>query len=184
MPDDRPKKRIRTDTRMRVAFNEQERALIFNAAGPDGMRQAAFVRATVIKALSLRCPEALDAPPVTAPRSANLKTTFSPEEKQRITAFAAAHGMTRAEFMRHVVLAATGQQPRPPRKRQRERDQLLHTLSLLAMQIKKLGTNINQLAHQANAGMVPVSRAEADHMLKAHAILMTHAKAAVDEVLP
>jgi hypothetical protein len=117
-------------------------------------------------------------------RSARLKTTFTPKEKQRIASFAAAHGMTRAEFMRHVVLAATGQQPRPPRKRQRDRDALLHTLSVLATQIKKLGTNINQLAHQANAGMVPVTRAEADHMLEAHAVLMKHAKTAVEDILP
>ena len=45
----------------------------------------------------------------------------------------------------------------------------------LAMQIKKLGTNLNQLAKQANTGMVPISREEILYILNQHQLLMSHA---------
>jgi hypothetical protein len=51
------------------------------------------------------------------------------------------------------------------------------------MQIKKLGTNINQLARQANAGMVPISRAEVIYMLNQHQVVMSKAIAALERAL-
>lgn len=183
MPANRPKREKRTDTRLRVAFSGDERALLVRAAGPDGLKQAAYVRAAVVKMLGVKAPMGPIAEDDSRIRTTKLKTTFTPAEEKRIAALAAAHGLTRAEFVRHVVLTAAGQMPRPVRKRKQTRDELLQALSVMSIQIKKLGTNINQLAHQANAGMVPVSRAETQYMLNAHQILLSKATAAVESLL-
>lgn len=183
MPASRPRKTKQIETRMRVAFNAEERSLISKAAGPDGLKQAAFVRATVVKALSSAVPVSPTGPKGTGPRTAMIRTYFNADEEAIIARMAAAHGLSRAELVRHVVLTSAGQLPKPTRKRTKNRDELLHALSVLAVQLKKLGANVNQLAHQANAGIVPVTRTESQYMLNAHQILLSKATAAVESLL-
>ena len=59
----------------------------------------------------------------------------------------------------------------------------LAELHELAMQIKKLGTNVNQLAKQANQGMVPIERREITYMLNQHQLVMSNAIAAIEKSL-
>ncbi len=183
MPASRPQRPKRTDTRMRVAFNADERALLSKAAGPDGLKQAEYVRATVLKALGSVRPMGPIAEKGKGQRSAKVRAYFSPTEEARIRELASAHGIPHAAFIRHVVLTSAGQLPKPAKKKTKDRDQLLHTLSVLAVQVKKLGTNVNQLAHQANAGMVPVTRKETEYVLNALQLLTSKATAAVESVL-
>jgi hypothetical protein len=112
-----------------------------------------------------------------------LKVPFTDEEAARLKAKAQEAGMTDAKYMRQAVLAAMGEAEKPKQKKGAAIHLMIHLLSVLIIQMKKLGTNINQLAHQANAGMVPVSRAETQYMLNAHQILLSKATAAVESLL-
>lgn len=183
MPASRPRKTKQIETRMRVAFNADERALISKAAGPDGLKQAEYVRMTVLKALGSAGPVGPIAMNGEGRRTAKVRTNFTAAEDARVRDLANAHGMTQAAFVRHVVLTAAGQLPKPLRKKTKERDQLLHVLNVIAVQIKKHGTNVNQLAHQANAGMVPITRKEVEYMLNFDQVLMSKAIAAVESIL-
>jgi hypothetical protein len=69
---------------------------------------------------------------------------------------------------------------RPPTAAQLQ----LLAIHKLAIQVKKLGTNNNQLARQADAGMVPIRRHEVDAMLALHEDLMRMAIAYVERALP
>lgn len=183
MPASRPKRTKRADHRLRIAFNGDERSLLANLAGPDGLAQAAFVRATVLKAMG-------EAPtgPITRgkrdKRAPRFKTYFTVAEQARLDALAKVHGLSRSEYVRMVVLAAAGDVP-PPKKKTRAttHDELLHSLSLVAFQVKKVGTNINQLAKKANEGVVPIHRAEVQYFENQLQVVLAKATAAVEAML-
>ncbi len=89
---------------------------------------------------------------------------------------------TQAKYMRQAVTAMWHHTPKPKRKPGREQRDLVHQLSHLSFQLKKFGTNVNQLAHQANAGMVPISRPEVEYVLNHHQILLSRIIAAVEKL--
>ena len=94
-------------------------------------------------------------------------------------------GMSQSEYMRSLLdSAASGANGVPKPKRQSGTMLQLVEIHELAMQVKKLGTNINQLAHQANSGMVPLTRGEVENMLALHEQLMLRAIAVVEKALP
>jgi hypothetical protein len=116
-------------------------------------------------------------------RTRRPKVAFSDDELLRVSDSAKASGRTLSRFMREAVLAAVGEGTKPKMMKGRNSQELLHALHVLAVQIRKHGTNVNQLAHQANAGMVPVKRSEIDYILNMEQMLLSKATAAVESLL-
>lgn len=122
------------------------------------------------------------AKPTRRPRKRD-KLTLPPDLKLRVAAEAEAQGMAKATFMVQAIETAVGvARPTPRRKRKITDDKLIHALHAVAIQIKKLGTNVNQLAKQANQGMVPITPAEAQYMKNQHQLLLSAATAFFEKV--
>jgi hypothetical protein len=112
------------------------------------------------------------------------KLTLPPDLKLKVAVAAKARGLPKATFMRHAIEVAVGDaQKIPSRKRGAEIDRLVHQMNLLMVQVKKLGTNVNQLTKQANQGMVPITLAEARYMMNQLQLLQSAAKASFEKVL-
>jgi hypothetical protein len=79
-------------------------------------------------------------------RSKHLTIRFSPEERAALDGHAARAGITAGSYARKVLLDAPP--PRGARRPPIERRELVRLLGELG----KVGSNINQLARQANAG--------------------------------
>lgn len=113
-----------------------------------------------------------------------LRVRLTQQQHADVHALAEFCGVTASDLMRDLLdqaLAGAGtiRPPKPARNRQKQlRGVEIHEL---AMQVRKLGTNVNQLARQANTGMVPVSRAELQYMLNQHQLLMSRAIAAIEK---
>lgn len=103
-------------------------------------------------------------------------------ELDRLKASSREAGLTQAKYMRQALIACWGQD-RPKPKRATDTQNLAHELGLLSFQVKKLGTNVNQLAKQANQGAVPLHRSEVQYLLNQHQILFSQAIAAVEKML-
>lgn len=117
-----------------------------------------------------------------------VKVQFTPSQEAELKRLADSIGMTVAGYVRSLVLAeidAHGPNPAAAQRRARKHDIMLRVAELhsLAMQVKRLGTNLNQMAKQANTGMVPLTRAEITYMLNQHQLLMSNAIAAVEKLL-
>lgn len=111
------------------------------------------------------------------------KVSVTPALSAKLAEKAKACGMTKSRFMRHVLEVAVGERDDRPRARRNVRsDNLSHEVHNLAMHIKKLGTNINQLARQANQGMVPITEAEARYMKNQHQMVLSAAVAFFERV--
>jgi hypothetical protein len=132
-------------------------------------------------ALTIQPPEPED-PPRREKLVRGPKLSLTDAEHARLAEEAKACGMTQAKYMRQAVTAMWHHTPKPKRKPGREQRDLVHQLSHLSFQLKKFGTNVNQLAHQANAGMVPISRPEVEYVLNHHQILLSRIIAAVEKL--
>lgn len=181
MPASRPKPK-KADHRLRVAFNRGERALLVRAAGPDGLAQAAYVRKAVLASLGQKAPETGIDEPTGGKRGAKVKTRFSAAEEKRITELAKAYGLSRAGYIRHAVLTSAGVMQKPPKKRNRNRDELVNLLHTVSIQLKRIGTNANQMAHRHNAGL-PIAPEELRLFKNQHQVLISAATAAVEKML-
>ena len=122
------------------------------------------------------------------PLDTRLKVQFSASHTALIRQAADMVGMTVSAYIRAIVLAhleetPQEQVPTPSTARQHAAMLELAELHELAMQIKKLGTNVNQLAKQANQGMVPIERREITYMLNQHQLVMSSAVAAIEKSL-
>lgn len=117
--------------------------------------------------------------PARSRRSPREKVTLPADLRSKLEAKARQRGMKKARFIRHAIEVAVGS----ARPHSTQIDQLVHLMDRLAVQIKKLGTNINQLARQANTGMVPLGRGELQYVLNQHQLLLAEAKAAFEKVL-
>ena len=112
-----------------------------------------------------------------------IRVQLTAAQAARLTELAANTDMSQSEYMRSLLdSAAHGASPPKP-KRQSGTMLQLAEIHALAMQVKKLGTNINQLAHQANTGMVPLARHEVETMLAQHEQLMLRAIAFIEKAL-
>lgn len=117
-----------------------------------------------------------------------VKVQFTDEQIALLAQRHEALGLTASAYVRSLVLRdleiASVRDALSARKASKHASMLnvaeLHTL---AMQVKKLGTNVNQLAKQANAAMVPITRAEVIYMLNQHQLLMSKAIATVEKLL-
>ena len=115
--------------------------------------------------------------------SARAKASFSPDEAVRLRQEAKACGMTQAKYIRAAVLGGWGEVQKPKRRKYRQADQLVHEISLLNLQLKKLGTNVNQLARQANTGLVAVTRSEAEYLMNRVQVTTAHTAATMEKLL-
>jgi hypothetical protein len=97
---------------------------------------------------------------------------------------AAAAGMSEARWMRTVLEAAVGINKPPPRRIIPTGDEMLAALNDCWRQLKKLGTNINQLARQANAGLVPLTRAEATYITNQTQLALARLQALIEGAKP
>ena len=113
-----------------------------------------------------------------------VKAAFTHAEALDLADKAKACGLTQAKYLRALALAAAGDNTKAPkRKRSIQTNKLSHDVHLLGMQVKKLGTNINQLAKQANTGLVPLTRAEVQYMLNRHQVVLSAALAYLERAL-
>ena len=115
-----------------------------------------------------------------------LKLRVTTAQREEIDDLAGRCGVTSSALVRDLIgQALSGAETLQPPKPACNRESLLRTAEVhqLAMQVKKLGTNINQLARQANAGMVPLSRPEVQYMLNQHQLLISRAIAAIEKAL-
>ncbi|ODA66042.1 Bacterial mobilization protein (MobC) [Methyloligella halotolerans] len=123
----------------------------------------------------------------TDPLSNRIKVQFTDAQVDALARQANATGQTVAGYIRATVLTTledrSAKTNRPSTARHHAAMLQLAEMHALAMQIKKLGTNINQLARQANAGMVPISRAEVIYMLNQHQVVMSKAISALERAL-
>lgn len=101
---------------------------------------------------------------------------------------AVAAGMTDARYLRQLIEADAGLASAMPamKRRQMQRmqfDALAHEINQVGLHARKIGVNVNQLAKQANTGMVPLTRAEMVHMMTEMELLASRALAALERVL-
>ena len=113
-----------------------------------------------------------------------VKAAFTHAEALDLAEKAKACGLTQAKYLRALALAAAGDKSKAPkRKRSLDANRLSHDIHLLGMQVKKLGTNVNQLAKQANTGLVPLTRAEVQYILNQHQLVLSATKAYLERAL-
>jgi Bacterial mobilisation protein (MobC) len=121
------------------------------------------------------------------PLANRVKVQFNDAQLQALTEQADATGQTIAGYLRSTVLMSLEDavaKPAWPTKARHHAAMLnLAEMHALAMQVKKLGTNVNQLAKQANQGMVPITRAEVVYMLNQHQLVLSNAIAALEKAL-
>lgn len=95
-------------------------------------------------------------------RTNRVRSYMTDDELLVFKRLCAAHATTEAQMIRTLVIAAAQKvaPPSPPPEKTRQLDELIHVINALHVQLRKIGGNLNQIAHQANAGRVPVSRDE------------------------
>lgn len=117
------------------------------------------------------------------PLRTRIKVGLSDDQAKRLDDKAAAAGMTVARYVRSLIEHDLGDTPRKPTvARNHATMLLLAEVHELAMQIKRLGTNVNQIAHQVNSGMVPITFAEMVVTQKQVAVAMDKAIAIFERV--
>lgn len=118
------------------------------------------------------------------PRTTRVKVGLTAREAEQLATKARAAGMTVSAYLAAMVSHHLGDSPRlPTPARNHGTMVLLAEVHALAMQIKKIGTNVNQLAHQANTGLVPLSLKELRIMQVQVAVAMDKAAAVFEKVL-
>lgn len=117
------------------------------------------------------------------PLSERVKVQLTVAQREALVRQAEAAGTTLAAYIRQCALASIpAQQPakRPAVKRHRSQDLAFAELHEIAMQVRKVGTNVNQLAHQANIGVVPITRNEVVYVLERIQVVLSETIAAVE----
>jgi hypothetical protein len=100
---------------------------------------------------------------------------------------AEAVGLSDASYLRHLIALDVGAASAEDLKRRNLKrvgmDNLAHEVNQVGLHIRKVGVNVNQLAKQANAGMVPISRDEAVRMISELELAMSRAIAVMERAL-
>ncbi len=118
------------------------------------------------------------------PVDQRLKVGLSASDYAAISDRANAAGMTTAAYVRQLIAFDIGRAKAPPKPRSDANAlALLAEVHLVAMQIKRIGVNVNQMARQANTGMVPLTVPELRVMQAQVAEAMTRAVALFDKAL-
>ncbi len=111
--------------------------------------------------------------------SVRVKFNLTAEEADRLVAEAKASGLGKAKYVRRTMTKVWQMTPppKPPRKADTE---ALERLANAVGHLKKVGSNVNQLAHQANTGMVPVQRAEIIYAFNQIQVVLSQLAAAAE----
>lgn len=122
------------------------------------------------------------------PLNRRVSTNLDGKLHAALVARAEAVRMSDARYLRHLVEKDLGvASPTEKLKRRTEariaQDKLAHEVNVLGLHFRKIGTNINQLAKQANSGMVPISREEALYMMNQIQLGMSQALAVLERAL-
>ncbi|MDX2264114.1 MAG: plasmid mobilization relaxosome protein MobC [Hyphomicrobiales bacterium] len=114
-----------------------------------------------------------------------IRVQLSDVEQRRLAAAAKDAGVSQSAYVRALIASATtgAKHPTPPRSKRTAEKLEIAEVHQLAMQVKRLGTNVNQMAKQANEGLVPLRRAEVEDILKRHERLLTAAILYFERVL-
>lgn len=112
------------------------------------------------------------------------KVTLSERQRSRLAGAAKDAGMTQSKYIRQCAIACWDQKEKPKPIKAADRIALTNAIGVLALQVKKLGGNFNQIAKQANAGMVQVKRSEVLYAMNLLQVFMSKAMAAVERVAP
>jgi DNA-binding MarR family transcriptional regulator len=119
------------------------------------------------------------------PVDRRIRVQLTDAQAEKLASLADEAAVSQSEYMRSLLDSAGDGVLKEPKPRRASPAMLkLVEIHELAMQVKKLGTNINQLARQANTGMVPISRAEVQDMLARHEAVLTAAIALIEKSLP
>ena len=118
------------------------------------------------------------------PLDQRLKVNLTAAEYAAIADRADRAGMTTSAYVRQLIAIDLGQAASAPKPRGDRRTlELLSEVHMLAMQVKRIGVNVNQMARQANTGLVPLTAAEMRVMQSQVANAMERAIALFDKVL-
>jgi len=118
------------------------------------------------------------------PLDQRLKVNLTAAEYMAVASRADAAGMTISAYVRQLVAIDLGHAAKAPKRRaDRHTLELLAEVHMLAMQVKRIGVNVNQMARQANTGMVPLTSSELRVMQSQIAAAMERAVALFDKVL-
>jgi hypothetical protein len=151
----------------KVCFTDREADLVRAHALQAGLKEAPFIRKAVLDAIArkpLPVPTVDDAGDGKVMRLNQAKVLFSDAELVDIDANAEAERMTRAEYMRVATLEKARRTTKVAGKKKKGSDETLAVLYEIRHHLKKIGGNVNQLAHQANTGMVPLTPKQIEYL--------------------
>lgn len=122
------------------------------------------------------------------PLANRLSTNVDQKVLEAFREKAVAAGLSDARYLRQLIEADVGSAVAAPALKRRQMQQmhsdaLAHEINQVGLLLRKVGVNVNQLAKQANAGMVPITRTEAVHMMTEIELAMSRALAALERVL-
>jgi hypothetical protein len=121
------------------------------------------------------------------PLDCRIKVQLTNGQQQKLAKLADEARVSQSEYMRSLLDSVDGPipvaKPLPPKRPPPFAQQQLMEIHELAMQVRKVGVSINQLARQANTGMVAIRRSEVEAMLAMHEELMLKAIAHVEKAL-
>ncbi len=121
------------------------------------------------------------------PLDCRIKVQLTNGQQQKLAKLADEARVSQSEYMRSLLDSVEGSvpvaKPPPPKRPPPFAQQQLMEIHELAMQVRKVGVSINQLARQANTGMVAIRRSEVEAMLAMHEELMLKAIAHVEKAL-
>lgn len=115
-------------------------------------------------------------------RSKRVQVGFTGEEKAWLKARAKEAGLEVSVYVHALVMAERGKDAPPRPRKFRVADEVLDAVNRTYLQLRKIGGNINQLAHQANAGMVAVTRSEAVYLINAVQTAVSDVKGTMEKL--
>lgn len=179
--------------RPKITLNDAESTALRVAAKARGVKPAEFMRDAVLAAI--KAAQAPVAPAATMPpaklraepgdegATVRKKLFLTPPENTLLEKEAKNAQLLQKDYLRLAVVAALTQAPPPRRKAVMGKSELAHEISMIAYQLKKIGNNLNQMAKQANTGLVPITEREIYYFLNMHQRVLTMSSAALEKVL-
>lgn len=188
--------RAKLNRRPKITLDNDEIAAIRLAAKARGVKPAVFMRDAVLAAIKANEKAPPPASPAAGPSQPNLKAEpgdvaatvrkklfLTPAENTLLKKETRAARLLERDYLRLSVVAAMTQAPPPKRKAVVSKNDLAHEISMIAFQLKKIGNNLNQMAKQANTGLVPITEKEIYYFLSLHQRVLTMSSAALEKVL-
>jgi hypothetical protein len=186
--------RAKLNRRPKITLNEEETTALRVAAKARGVKPAVFMRDAVLAAIKASAGN--PTPPAEGPSKPTLKAEpgdeaatvrkklfLTPPENTLLEKEAKNAQLLQKDYLRLAVVAALTQAPPPRRKAVVGKNDLAHEISMIAFQLKKIGNNLNQMAKQANTGLVPITEREIYYFLNMHQRVLTMSSAALEKVL-